>query len=258
LETTIGLIAAMTQESNALLHRVQGAQHIAVGDFRGYRFQINSQTCVLVTSGMGVRHAAGAARTLINRYQPQALISFGIAGAVEPDLEIGDVVAVEAYCRLEAGSLTAQQPLAKLPEQARASITRALAQCNARLFTGSAVTTTGSQLAQSEAGGLEHPVLEMETAGIAIAARQEGIPLFCLRSISDGPRDQIPLDLGEIMDEDANLQMGKMLLAIIRHPGAILQGGRMMRNTRLASEHAALSVLAALAEWPLQRRAISS
>ena len=54
-----------------------------------------------------------------------------------------------------------------------------------------------------------HPILEMETAGIAQVAAENGIPLLSIRAISDGPRAPIPFNLGEMMDEDANLRAGR-------------------------------------------------
>ncbi|MEW5940179.1 MAG: hypothetical protein AB1750_10980 [Chloroflexota bacterium] len=242
---TIGLIAAMTDESAALLRHIQNWKRVALGPLSGYRFDLPGQTSVLVTSGMGVRRAGKAARALIESYNTQALISFGIAGAVEPDLEIGDVIAAESYCQLEAGALSPRMALASLPDAAKEAIHQALTERGARLLAGVAITTGGAQF-PNYAGMLEHPILEMETAGIARVAAQNQIPLFSLRAISDGPRAPIPFDLGEIMDADANLKIGRMARAVVRNPKALLQSGRVIRNARLAAENAAVTLIAAL------------
>jgi adenosylhomocysteine nucleosidase len=242
----IGLIAAMTQESNALLRCLKGWDRIAVEAGRGKRFEIAGQTCVLVTSGMGIRRASEAARKLVELYTPQLLISFGIAGAVEADLKIGDVVACKTVCRLDQGVYHPLMPLSLWPDAAQQAIAQALARRGARLFTGTAITTGGTQVMESQLGNLEHPILEMETAGIAQAAAEKGIPLLSLRAISDGPRAPIPLDLGEVMDNDANLKASKLFKAIIHHPGILLQSGQMMRNTRIAADNAAIALVAAL------------
>jgi nucleoside phosphorylase len=242
----IGLIAAMQEESDALLRRVNKPERIKVGPYRGFRFELAGRTCILVTSGMGVRRAAEATRLLIAEHHPQLLISFGIAGAVEPDLEIGDVVAAESFCQLEAGVPGPRQPLAALPEAAREAVVRALAACNTHFFIGTAVTTSGTQLHHNDPNSLTHPILEMETAGIAQAAAGSNIPLLVLRAISDGPRAPIPFDLGEVMDADANMKIGVLLQAVIRNPKIILQSGQLMQNSRLAEENAAAAVIAAL------------
>ena len=112
---TIGLVAAMTQERDALLRCVTGWSKIALGPFPGHCFELRGQTCVLVTCGMGIRRAGEAARCLLERVAPQALVSFGIAGAVEADLEIGDVVAAESAGALDQGVLGPLAPLAAWP-----------------------------------------------------------------------------------------------------------------------------------------------
>src|SRR4030065_625349 len=116
---TIGLIAAMNQESAALLHCVKGWKRIAAGTLRGYTFTVSSKTCLLVTSGMGMRRAGEAARTLLQMSSPGLLISFGIAGAVEADLGIGDVVLAEAVCRLEQGAPGSLLPLEPWSDERR-------------------------------------------------------------------------------------------------------------------------------------------
>jgi nucleoside phosphorylase len=243
---TIGLIAATTQESDALLRCVNGWKRISLGSFRGQSFEINGQTCLLVTSGMGVRRASEAARSLLEMNAPRVLISFGIAGAVEADLQIGDVIAAEAVCRLDQGVPGPSRPLAAWPEAGQAAAVQVLSSRGARLLTGTAITTGGSLVMEYPLGNMKHPILEMETAGIAGAAAEKGIPLLSLRAISDGPLAPIPFDLGEIMDEDANLQAGRLIKAIIRHPGIISQSRRLMRNSRLAADNAAVALVAAL------------
>jgi adenosylhomocysteine nucleosidase len=245
---TIGLIAAMTQESEAMLRHTQGWKRSALGPLRGRSFELSGQTCLLVTSGMGVRRAGEAARNLLDKSSPRLLISFGIAGAVEAELEIGDVVVAEAFCRLEQGIPGPLLPLACWPEAALEAASRALTQRGAHLFTGTAVTTGGSQVTQDQLGEMPHPILEMETAGIAQVAAEKGIPLLSLRAISDGPCAPIPVDLGEMMDEDANLRAGRMLKAVIRHPGVVLQARQMLRNTNLAADNAAIALVAALSQ----------
>jgi adenosylhomocysteine nucleosidase len=243
----IGLIAAMTQERDALLRLFRGVETIRLGSDRCHRFKISGQECVLITSGMGIRRAGRAAQSLVEAGPPRLFISFGIAGAVEPELEIGDVVAATAFCKLERDGLSPVQNLASLPDQPCQDITRVIAGRGARFFTGTAVSTSGSQAVEL-LEKLRHPVLEMETAGIARVANDEGIPLLSIRSISDGPRAPIPLNLDEMMDEDANLKFGKLIKAVFRHPGILLKARQMLRNSQIAADNAAIALVAAL-DW---------
>jgi adenosylhomocysteine nucleosidase len=242
----IGLIAAMTQESNALLRRITDSKPVRVGVFKGRRFELADQTCVLVTSGMGIRRASEAARSLIEAFSPCRLISFGIAGAVEAELGIGDVVEAEAVCKLEQGVTTPTQRLEAWPQAAREAAAGFLVERGAQLLVGTAVTTGGSQVVVGQLGDLKHPILEMETAGIAQVAIELGIPVLSIRAISDGPCAPLPIGLSEIMDENANLRLGRMLRAVIRHPRMILQARNMMVNSRIAADNAALALIEVL------------
>jgi adenosylhomocysteine nucleosidase len=95
-------------------------------------------------------------------------------------------------------------------------------------------------------GEMRHPILEMETAGIAQVAAEKGIPLLSLRAISDGPRAPLPFDLSKMMDEDANLQAGRLLKEILLNPRIVFQAKRLMGNVRVASDNAAVALVAAL------------
>jgi adenosylhomocysteine nucleosidase len=244
----IGLIAAMRQESHALLRRVGHWQRDKIGQLPAFRFEVASYPCLLVTSGMGMKRAREATQLLVDTYAPHRVISFGIAGAVEEDLEIGDVVLPEGYYQLESGLLGERTSLATWPSPAHDAAAEALSIHGRQVYTGTAITTSGAQVDRSQLGDLPHPVLEMETAGIAQVARAHGLPLFSLRAISDGPRAPIPVDLAQVMDEQANLRVRKLLVALLRHPASVFQTRRMIRNTEIAASYAAISLLAALSK----------
>jgi adenosylhomocysteine nucleosidase len=243
---TIGLIAAMPQESAALLHYIKGWKRIAFGRLDCKSFELNEHNCLLVTSGIGVRRASEVARDLIKFHAPRLLISFGIAGAVETELEIGDVVVPDACCKLEHGMPGPLLPLNPWPDDALKAATFIAGGRGVRLVTGTAVTTGGAQVLEDQLRGLKHPILEMETAGIAQVAAEKGIPLLALRAISDGPRAPIPVDLGVVMDEDGNLKASMLMRAIVRNPRIVFQSKRVIRNSKIAADNAASVLNAAL------------
>jgi adenosylhomocysteine nucleosidase len=245
---TIGLIAAMPQESEALLRCIVEWSHMTIGPFRGVRFKLSDRNCLLVTSGMGLKRARDAARTLLAVADPHLLVSFGIAGAVNDDLNIGDVVVAGNTCSLDKGLPGHFQSLASLSEAAWNAAVQVLQPDGACLVTGTAITTRGSQVFPQQLGELAHPVLEMETAGIAQVAAEKGIPLLSIRSVSDGPQSPIPFDLEAILDEKYNLRIGRMLMMVLRHPQIIFQSRQMMQNSRKAADHAARVLVAALSQ----------
>ena len=244
---TIGIIAAMSQESNALLRSIEQRERLNLGPYRYYRFRLLQRDCWLLTSGMGSAHAAQAARALIDAASPQLLVSVGIAGAVNEDLGIGDVVNSTNTCLLDKVGLVGPfQPLARLSQLAWQAAQFVLRPGGAALYTGTAITTHGEQFIQHEPEQIVNPVLEMETTGIAGVAVEKGLPLLSLRAISDGPRAPIPFDLGQMMDEQDNLRTGAIIKNILGHPQMLPGLVRMGRNSTKAADNAAIALMAVL------------
>jgi adenosylhomocysteine nucleosidase len=243
---TIGMIAAMPQESGALLRRIGEWERTMFGPFRGYRFQLFDRNCLLVQSGMGIRRAMDATRALLAATSPQFLVSFGVAGAVNDDLQIGDVVVASHTCLLDKGIPSQFQRLAPLSDAAQQAAAQALQRRGARLFSGTAITTRESQVVQLQPERMAYSILEMETAGIAQVAIEQGIPLLALRAVSDGPQAPIPFDLEAVTDEDSNLQIGKLIKTALRHPRIILQSIRLSQNVERAAKNAAIALVAVL------------
>jgi nucleoside phosphorylase len=136
--------------------------------------------------------------------------------------------------------------LAEWSAPAGQAIAEALQPRRVQLVMGTALTTPGSQIIQEQQPGFENSVLEMETSAIARVAAQYAVPLLALRGISDNPQEPLPVDPATIMDENYHIQVGKLLLALIRRPSILFQGRRMQRNTAIAAENAAIAVIAAL------------
>ena len=245
---TIGLIAAMPSESDALLRSIRRWKRTRLGPLQGARFHLSDQDCLLVTSGMGLARAAEAARLLLAKSKPYLLVSFGIAGAVNPDLNIGDVVIAEKTCVLNKDTSEGFLPLAALSAAAWDSAAQALQPVGARLVRGTAVTTRGSQVVSERLVALPNPILEMETAGIAQVAAEARIPLLSIRSISDGPRAPIPFNLEGMLDDEYNFRLSKLLLLVLHRPGIMFEFLQMLQNSRKAAENAAQVLVAMLSQ----------
>ncbi len=240
---TTGLIAAMSLESEALLRCIKSWKRVSQGSKNWIEFEAGGQRCLLATSGMGVRKAADTARMLLEATPLNRLISFGIAGAVEPGLEIGDVIVVEAVCQWHDGVASPPVALQRFTEEEFEAASKALASRGSRMYRGTAVTTGSYQPTTEQLAGLEHPILEMETAALAKVASDKGVPVSAIRAISDGPAAPIPFNLSEMVDENANVRYGKILVEIVRHP-RIMSGLRdIMKNSRIAADNAARAVI---------------
>ena len=243
---TIGLIAALPEEIRPFLQHLQEYEQGKLGMFPCFRFRLFDLNCLLVQSGMGLKRAVDATHALLDDTSPQLLVSFGIAGALQPDLQVGDgIVATKAYL-LDKGVPGSPQPLVSLSPAAFQAVSQALQLRRANLYSGSTLTTLGSQEVLLPPGEITHPVLEMETAGIAQVAAQHGIPLLGIRAISDTLKEPLPFRIADFTDEELNLQVGKLIKTMIQHPHTLPRFMRFRRNVQIAAQNLAIAVVEAL------------
>ncbi|MEJ6952593.1 5'-methylthioadenosine/adenosylhomocysteine nucleosidase [Natronospora cellulosivora (SeqCode)] len=88
----LGIIGAMDQEVAAILEKLSDKElkeYYAIKYWKGY---INGIECVIGQSGIGKVNAARCTQIMIDKYKPDSIINIGSAGALNPELEIGDVV----------------------------------------------------------------------------------------------------------------------------------------------------------------------
>lgn len=89
---TVAVECALAKETRPFIDVMDNAEHvrrsgvdITVGEYRGIRLVVGE-------GGMGTVSAGAAAQLLIDRYEPDYLIFSGIAGGLNPGLQVGDIV----------------------------------------------------------------------------------------------------------------------------------------------------------------------
>ncbi len=88
----IGIMGAMEEEISSLIELIENVQSEIIGGRTYYSGKINHTDIVVVFSKWGKVAAAITTTTLIERFQIKELIFTGVAGAIHPDLKIGDIV----------------------------------------------------------------------------------------------------------------------------------------------------------------------
>lgn len=88
----IGIISAMHDEVAELLAILENTITKTIGERTYYQGTINQQEVVIVFSNWGKVAAAITTTQLISTYQPREIIFTGVAGAIDANLNIGDVV----------------------------------------------------------------------------------------------------------------------------------------------------------------------
>ncbi|BAQ23758.1 MTA/SAH nucleosidase [Streptococcus troglodytae] len=88
----IGIIAAMEEELKLLLAELNHKREEICLERPYYSGKLGKHQVVLVQSGVGKVMSAMSVAVLVNHFKVDALINTGSAGALAPDLAIGDVV----------------------------------------------------------------------------------------------------------------------------------------------------------------------
>lgn len=91
-----GLIGAMPQEILMLKKEIEDLSIEKIGPREYYSGKINGSEVVMCASGWGKVAAASAASSLINLFKVDQILFIGLAGSLDPKLEIGDIVIADS------------------------------------------------------------------------------------------------------------------------------------------------------------------
>ena len=185
---------------------------------------------------MGFDNATKAAKDLVHEAHPEMIISAGFCGGISAELQVGDVV-VATVLAIVSENVLKEVPVT-IPAIGRAFVSRQAGE-GQRVFAGLFATTTvimqKSRLAALLPAGAQFPVVEMESAAIALAAAEYGIPFVGLRTVSDPFDEELGFSLDEFCDNRMRIRIPRVLLTIARKPRIIPQLIRLARNSRVAA-----------------------
>jgi hopanoid-associated phosphorylase len=153
----------------------------------------------------------------------EAMLSAGIAGALDPALKPGDVVigTIPSLFSHEVGSLV-ERLRVLLPEAHLGAIT------------GSdtiAATINQKRDLRAATGAL---AVDMESHVAARVAERHGVPFAILRTISDGADHVLPPAALVGMNPDGGIAIGAVIASLARHPGQLPELIRTGRCAELA------------------------
>jgi adenosylhomocysteine nucleosidase len=179
---------------------------------------------LVAATGEGPRQAARAAAALCSRYRPSLLIGAGVAGALTPDLSVGDLVV--AYRVIDADGET-PWPNAVLVVSAAA---KPGARQGTLLSVDRPVVAAAEKAAWAARVGPSPVAVDMESAAWARAAATHDIPFLIIRIVSDAAGEDLPGYLSECMDEEGGIRRSAVVLRALAHPGSIPTLFRMRRR----------------------------
>ncbi len=246
---TAALLAALSQEVQPFLRRVR-ARRLSGGDLPVWEFTTKTGKGVAVASGMGEDAALRAAAWVLERYQPQVVISLGFGGAVTPELPPGAVVLGESYWRYEPEAQALQELTVPSSPVWSGDLAERLQAAGLPVFRGSVVTTRGiihKASHQVFLTHLTHPVLDLETTATAGVAHDRNLPFLAFRVITDTAGEEIPDFLKSLAQEGERAALGAALAWLAANPRRLPLLFRLWRRSRLAARRLAQALEVVLA-----------
>jgi adenosylhomocysteine nucleosidase len=203
-----------------------------------------SDGSLVSVSGIGADNAARAARTLVAA-GADALLSFGVAGALDPALSCATAVLPGAVLRRSEGPGSCALLRYETCRPWRERLVNAL-QGQARVVTGTLLSTATPVAVAALKAQLFHEThalaVDMESAAVAEVAANHGLPFIALRVILDTAADSLPESVLRAFDPAAAARSG------------LARVWRLLWLLKLASDLRPLLRLAA--QYRLARRAL--
>lgn len=208
-----GIIGAMQSEVELLLAELQHARHEDLLGYRLHHGTLHGKPVIIAQCGIGKVNAAALAALLLTRSVARIIFT-GVAGALDPQLAVGDLVisrdALQHDVDVSAldyapgqvpGELFAWPADPALIAAAEAACARigGVAVRTGRIVSGDtfvADAATSARLHEQFAAAC----VEMEGAAVAQVCSRAGVPFVIIRSISDTADGKAEVDFREFTE----------------------------------------------------------
>lgn len=204
----IGIIGAMAVEIDQLREKLVSPTDEVISNIRFTRGKLAGKDVVLAVCGIGKVFAAICAQTMILTYAPQLIINTGVAGGLDEDLKIGDVVVATKLVQHDMDTTPLGDPpglisginVVEFPaDEAAGSLMAACVKeqgvgCRLGLIASGDQFVAGGEKKDFIRRTFGASACEMEGASIAHTAYVNGVPFAVIRAISDGANDDSSMD----------------------------------------------------------------
>lgn len=204
----IGIIGALEAEIAGLRALLEGAEAKKVGGIEFVAGKISGKDVVTARCGVGKVFAAMCAQAMILEYAPDVIINTGVAGALSPELEIGDIIIAQSVCQHDMDTSALGDPAGMVsgintiffPTDENTAIRLIEFAQNMKAPKKRGIIASGDKFV-SDVGEKEEiykrfgaSACDMEGAAIGQVCYVNGVPFCVVRAISDTANGQAAED----------------------------------------------------------------
>ena len=225
----IAILGAMREEVAPLLERIKDYKEVKHANNVFYLANVSSKELVSAYSKIGKVNAALTASVMIEKFGARKLLFTGVAGALNPNLKIGDMLYATSLVQHDVDITAFGHPYGYVPETSifiksddalNALASSVAVEKGIELKGG--VIATGDQFICDNAKKewlkttFKADAAEMEGASVALVCESLGVPFFVLRAISDEAGGSAEFDFDKFLQDSANVSAQFMLAMIER------------------------------------------
>ncbi len=238
----IAIFASNRWELQAVRHAL-GADRVATIDGVPCRIgQQGGRVYWIIQTGVGPAAASTVARKVL-KAQPMSLVmSTGFACALVP-AQVGDLIVGTEVSSVQTDGTWTMGSDRVLCDEAVSAGVLLVAQDAGLVARVGTVVSSGTVVWQAEEkrrlrNVTEATGLDMESAALAAAAQERGLPMAIVRTVSDLVDEDLPLDFNLFLRPTGWV---KGMQALIGHPSSLVGLNRLRKQSRVAADR--------LTEW---------
>ncbi|MDR1834255.1 MAG: 5'-methylthioadenosine/adenosylhomocysteine nucleosidase [Fusobacteriaceae bacterium] len=233
-----GIIGAMPEETERLKKEIEDIEEkstpvrVVAGSLEFLEGSLAGKPVVLAQCGIGKVNAAIVASLLISRFQVNAVLFTGVAGALDPSLDIGDIVIgdellehdfdVTAFGKkpgeipgMDTSRFPCDPRLVEMAEKSAIKLFTDIKIVRGRILSGDVFIASPEKIRRlrSQFGGM---CTEMEGAAVAHVCHVLHTPCLVIRAVSDKADGDANADFKKFVDSSAE-RSARLLRALVQN-----------------------------------------
>ena len=225
----IGIVCALRMELAPFLNRCLAQRKYSGGDFvfRGGRY--DQSRVAVVESGSGFDRARRATEALIDAHTPNSVISCGFVGALQPEMQIGDIVMANAIVDQHGQQVPIE---INVPGDVQPGL------YVDRLLTADALVRTVEEKA---ALGERHQAVAVDLESLAVAqvCAERQIRFMVVRVVSDDMSQDLPREIESVLAGSSTRRLGAALGSLWKRPSSYKELWELRQQAQLAADRLA-------------------
>jgi adenosylhomocysteine nucleosidase len=210
----IAIVVAMSREVAPLLAGIRARQSDGVEFYE-------LQNAVIAVGGIGRDAAGRAAEAVVEQYSPRVLVSAGIAGALKPDLKVGDVIRASEVVGADSG------------------VRHLMSGGEVTVVTASSVNGSAEKRALARRWGAA--VVDMESSAVAAVAQRHGVQFAAMKAVSDALDFEMP-PVGRFVNDTGKFDTLAFAMFLVIRPKWWSAVKHLNANSRIAAVNLSLEL----------------